>query len=145
MLDRSLMNKKYPPLTFDVEKQRLRFFAIATGQKDPVYFDESFAKQRGHPSLLAPLTFLTTVGNEQDNPFQYIADLSIDIGKILHAGQLYKYHQPVYAGDIITMESQIVDMYDKKNGALQFVEFESIYTNQDKVIVAESLSTLVVR
>ena len=132
MLDRSLLNKKYPPLTFDVEKQRLRFFAIATGQK-------------GHPSLLAPPTFLTTVGNEQDNPLQYIADLSIDIGKILHAGQLYKYHQPIYAGDIITMESQIVDMYDKKNGALQFVEFESIYTNQDKVIVAESLSTLVVR
>ena len=145
MLDRSLMNKKYPPLTFDVEKQRLRFFAIATGQKDPVYFDESFAKQKGHPSLLAPPTFLTTVGNEQDNPLQYIADLSIDIGKILHAGQLYKYHQPIYAGDIITMESQIVDMYDKKNGALQFVEFESIYTNQDNVIVAESLSTLVVR
>ena len=121
------------------------FFAIATGQQLPVLFDESLAKQKGHPSLLAPPTFLTTVGNEQDNPLQYIADLSIDIGKILHAGQLYKYHQPIYAGDIITMESQIVDMYDKKNGTLQFVEFESIYTNQDKVIVAESLSTLVVR
>ena len=125
MLDQSLINKKYPPLTFDVEKQRLRFFAIATGQKDPVYFDESFAKQKGHPSLLVPPTFLTTVGNEQDNPLQYIADLSIDIGKILHAGQLYKYYQPIYAGDIITMENQIIDMYDKKNGALQFVEFET--------------------
>tara|TARA_B100001996_G_scaffold376397_1_gene357590 strand:+ start:893 stop:1330 length:438 start_codon:yes stop_codon:yes gene_type:complete len=145
MLKRSLINKKYPPVIFDVQKQRIIFFAKATGQTDPVYFDESKAKEKGFPSLLAPPTFLTVVVYEQDNPYEYLNDLSIDLGRILHAGQTYKYHRPLFAGDTITMNSQIVDMYDKKNGSLQFLEFESFYTNQKKLLVAQSLSTLVIK
>ena len=145
MLDRSLINKSYPPIIFDVEKQRVKFFSKATGQTDPVYFDEDVAKEKGFPSLLAPPTFLTTVSHEKKNPYQYLHDLYIDIKNILHAGQSYKYHHLVFAGDQITMESKIKDMYDKKNGILQFIEFESIFLNQDKKLIAESLSTLVIR
>ena len=132
-------------MSFDVEKQRLRFFAKATGQTDPVYFDEQAARENGHPSILAPPTFLTVVGHEQEKPYKYITDLGIDFGKILHAGQTYKYYKPVYAGDVITMESQSLDLYEKKNGTLQFIEFQSTYANQDNIMVAESLATLVAR
>ena len=65
MLDRSFINKTYPPIIFDVEKQRVKFFSKATGQTDPIYFDEDVAKKKGFPSLLAPPTFLTTVIHEQ--------------------------------------------------------------------------------
>ncbi|MBA64553.1 MAG: acyl dehydratase [Candidatus Marinimicrobia bacterium] len=145
MLDRSLINKNYPTVKFDVEKQRLKFFAKATGQTDPIYFDEIIAREKGFPSILAPPTFLTTVAYEQNNPNQYIYDLSVNMKDVLHAGQIYKYHSLVFAGDIITMDSKIKDMYDKKNGSLEFVEFESLYTNQNGKLVVESLSTLVIR
>ena len=145
MLNKSLINKTYPPIIFDIEKQRVKFFSKATGQTDPVYFDENIAKEKGFPSLLAPPTFLTTVSHEQKNPYQYLHDLSIDMKNVLHAGQSYKYHDLVFAGDQITMESKIKNMYDKKNGSLQFIEFESIFLNQNKKLPAESLSTLVIR
>jgi len=145
MLDRSLINKSYPPIKFDVEKQRLKFFSKATGQTDPIYFDETIAREKGFHSILAPPTFLTTVGHEQKDPYQYLNDLSVDMGDVLHAGQIYKYHSLVFAGDVITMGSKIKDMYDKKNGSLEFVEFESLYTNQNGKLVLESLSTLVIR
>ena len=64
---------------------------------------------------------------------------------VLHAGQSYTYHHLIFAGDKITMESKIKDMYDKKNGSLQFVEFESLFLNQNKKLIVESLSTLVIR
>ena len=145
MFDRSLINKTYPPVIFDIEKQRVKFFSKATGQTDPVYFDEDAAKEKGFPSLLAPPTFLTTVSHEQKNPYQYLHDLSIDMKNVLHAGQSYKYHDLVFAGDQITMESKIKNMFDKKNGSLQFIEFESMFLNQNKKLTAESLSTLVIR
>ena len=145
MLNKSLINKTYPPIIFDIEKQRVKFFSKVTRQTDPVYFDEDIAKEKGFPSLLAPPTFLTTVSHEQKNLYQYLHDLSIDLKSILHAGQSYNYHHLVFAGDQITMESKIKDMYDKKNGILQFIEFESIFLNQDKKLIAESLSTLVIR
>ena len=64
---------------------------------------------------------------------------------VLHAGQSYKYHHLVFAGDQITMESKIKNMFDKKDGSLQFIEFESIFLNQNKKLTVESLSTLVIR
>ena len=145
MLNRSLINKTYPPIIFDIEKQRVKFFSKATGQTDPVYFDEDIAKERGFPSLLAPPTFLTTVSHEQKNPYQYLHDLSIDMKNVLHAGQSYKYYDLVFAGDQITMESKIKNMYDKKDGSLQFIEFESIFLNLNKKLTVESLSSLVIR
>ena len=145
MLNRSLIGKKYPSVVFNVEKQRLKFFAKATGQTDPLYFDETYAVDQGHPSLLAPLTFLTTVAMEQEKPYQYLEDLNIKMGRLLHARQRYSYHAPVYAGDTITMDSKIADMYDKKEGTLQFVVFKSHFTNQKQNKVAEASSTLVVR
>ncbi|MDE0745985.1 MAG: MaoC family dehydratase N-terminal domain-containing protein [SAR202 cluster bacterium] len=145
MLDRSLIGKKYPSIVFKVEKQRLQFFAKATSQSDHIYFDEAYAISKGYPSLLAPPTFLTTVGHEQDKPYQYLDDLKIKMGRILHAKQGYTYYAPIYAGDTITMNSEISEMYDKKDGALQFVVLLGTYTNQSQVKVAEAISTLVVR
>jgi len=145
MLNRALIGKKYPPVVFNVEKQRLKFFAKATGQTDPLYFDEAYAVAQGHPSLLAPPTFLTTVAMEQEKPYQYLEDLNIKMERLLHAKQMYSYHKPVYAGDTITMDSKIANMYDKKEGTLQFVVFESHFKNQKQNKVAKTSSTLVVR
>ena len=145
MLNKSLINKSYPPVEFDIEKQRVKFFSKVTGQTDPVYFDEKAAQKKGYPSLLAPPTFLTAVGHEQKNPYQYLDDLSINMKDVLHAGQKYKYYKLVFAGDKIIMKSKIKDIYHKKNGTLKFVEIESLFINQNKDSVVESISTLVIR
>jgi acyl dehydratase len=49
------------------------------------------------------------------------------------------------AGDTIRIESRIANIFDKKGGALEFVDMESTFTNQDGVIVAKTIDTLVYR
>ena len=144
-LDHSFIGKKYTPVIFNVTEQRIKLFAKATGQTDPLYYDLNYAKRKGYPSLLAPLTFLTTVAYQQDNPYKYIRDLNIDMGRFLHANQEYSYFLTVYGGDTITMLQSIGDIFDKKDGQLQFIVFQSTYLNQNEKIVAKAKSTLVVR
>ena len=145
MIDRSLIGKTYPAFYSEVTKEKIELFAKATGQTNPIHFLIESAKEEGHPSLLAPLTFLITVSYEQEDPYKYLKDLNIELGQFLHANQEYTYFSPVYAGDRIKMESKLSDIFDKRGGRLQFLVFQSIYTNQDKVIMAKSKSTLVVR
>jgi acyl dehydratase len=76
---------------------------------------------------------------------QLLADLQVPIAKILHGEQGFVYHQPVVAGDTITVRSRITDIYDKKNGALEFVEKTSRATNQRGEHVADLRSVIVVR
>jgi acyl dehydratase len=50
-----------------------------------------------------------------------------------------------YAGDRLDFEQRIADIYDKKNGALEFVVRETRVTNQHGALVAELRGVTVVR
>ena len=143
MLDRSLLNKKYPPITVEIEKKKVQFFSEVTGQSDPVYLNESAAQKNKYPSLLAPPTFLAIIFSEKDSLYQKVYDLFIDSHAIYHAGQIFKYYAPVFAGDLITMNAQLTDIYEKNNGELQFIEIKSIFINQNKKKIGQSISTFV--
>ena len=71
--------------------------------------------------------------------------LDLDIGRVLHGSQEFEYLGQIYAGDRITQQSKIVDIYDKKGGALEFVVQESTYTNQNDELVGKAQQTLVYR
>ena len=58
MIDR-LIGHEFAPVTAELEKGRLRFFAKATGNADPVYSDEAAAKAAGYPSPPAPPHFFS--------------------------------------------------------------------------------------
>ncbi|MBY5974604.1 MAG: MaoC family dehydratase N-terminal domain-containing protein [Gammaproteobacteria bacterium] len=145
MIDRKFIGYEPDPLTVDVEKGRLRFFAKATGQKDPIYIDEDAAKAAGHSSLPAPPTFLFTLDLERDDPFRMFADLGVDLGRILHGTQEFKYRRPIRAGDRITLRSKVVDIYDKKGGAMEFIVQTTWATNQHGEDVGEMTRVIVVR
>ena len=145
MLNRNLIGKTYEPVIFRVTDQRLKFFAKATGQTDPIYYDHDIAISQGYKGIVCPPTFLIVVGMEQKNPFQFLEDLDVKIERMLYAGQEFIYEKIVYEGDKLRMDTKIIDMYDKKEGLLQFCNLESKFTNQHSKHVATLKNTIVVR
>ena len=72
-------------------------------------------------------------------------ELEIEWVKLLHGEQSFTYHHSACAGDTVTVQSCIDDIYDKKNGALEFLVKSSRATNQNNQLVAEMRTVLVVR
>ena len=134
-----------PAYEVDVEKGRLRFFAKATGQTDPVYTDEAAARAAGHPGLPVPPTFLFCLEMEVPNPGALRDKLGIDIAKILHGEQRFRYHRMAHAGDRLTFQQRVADIYSKKGGALEFMVRETRVTNQRGEHVADLVGTTVIR
>jgi acyl dehydratase len=145
MLDKSKIGHVFPSFTTAVEKGRLKFFAKALGETNPVYTDEAAAIKAGYRSLLAPPTFTAVLDQESPNFLPVLDLLGIDIAKILHGSQAFEYFAPICAGDTIRVEGRISDIFDKKGGALEFVVMESRYTNQDGQLTTKATGTLVVR
>ena len=56
MLDKSKIGHEFTPFTVDVEKGRLKFFAQAIGETNPIYTDETAAQAAGYKALPAPPT-----------------------------------------------------------------------------------------
>lgn len=55
--------------------------------------------------------------------------------------------EPVVAGDIVTVEKRLVDMFEKegRSGPLVFVQMEFIFTNQNGDMVARETFTRIYR
>ena len=145
MIDRRHIGHQLPPFQVEVEKGRLRFFAKATGQTDPVYTDEAAARDAGHPGLPVPPTFLFCLEMEAPNPAAIRELLGMDYRSLLHGEQGFSYYTMAYAGDTLTFRQRIEDIYDKKNGALEFVVRKTRVSNQQGELVAELRCVTVVR
>jgi N-terminal half of MaoC dehydratase len=145
MLDKDKIGYEFPSFSVDIEKGRLRFFAKAIGETNPVYTDESAALLAGYRTIPAPPTFMFSVDLEGPELLPVLKLLDLDIGRILHGSQEFEYLGQIYAGDRITQQSKIVDIFDKKGGALEFVVQESTYTNQNDELVGKAQQTLVYR
>jgi hypothetical protein len=119
--DRAL-RRPIAPIAFEVERGRLRFFAETIGLTDPIYHDVDAARRHGHRDLPVPPTFLSNALElEVPNPLGWLAELGGDLTTTTHAEQSFDYHAMAYAGDSLVLQRKVVDVYTKKNGALEFV------------------------
>ena len=117
-LDKKLIGHTFKPFTTTVEAGKIRLFCKAIGEEDPIYVDEAAAKKAGYRAIPAPPTFLTAVTNDDPDKGGLLRLLNVDIGLILHGEQHYEYLAPVHVGDKITCQQKVIDIYDKKGGAL---------------------------
>jgi acyl dehydratase len=145
MLDITDIGKVFPSVTAPVEKGRLRFFAKAIGESNPIYTDEAAAKEAGYKSLPMPPTLLFSLKMDVPNPFENYENSGAALAKILHANQAFTYHKSVVAGDSLTFESHIADIFDKKGGELEFLVEKTKVSNQLNQHVADMTTTLVIR
>ena len=144
-LDRSIIGQEWPGETLLITRSRLRAFAKATGQTDPLYTDVDAAKAAGHRDLPVPPTFFFGIALEAPEPFGRFTELGIDLRALLHGEQEFRYHRMAYAGDELSTRSRIVDVYQKKGGELQFLVDETDVTDQNGAAVATLRNTTVVR
>ena len=145
MIDRRHIGSELPPFTVEVERGRLRFFAQATGQTDPVYLDEAAARAAGHPDLPVPPTFFFCLEMDAPNPGLLREQLGLDIARILHGEQGFTFHRLAHAGDRLTFRQRIDDIYDKKGGALEFIVRSTQVSNERGEAVAELRAVTVYR
>lgn len=144
-VDPGVIGTELPTTTLTVDRGRLRFFAKAIGETNPVYTDVDVAIGAGHRDLPAPPTFLFSIELEAPDPFAYLAALGVDLRYVLHGEQSFTYHQIAYPGDELVARPRITDVYTKKAGALEFIVKDTAVTRADGVPVADLRSVIVVR
>jgi len=147
MIDKSVIGREYPEFSFEVEKGKIREFAAAIGDKNPVYYDEKAAKEAGFERLALPPTFPTVFSMAGGLLGMIVPDLKMNLVRVLHGGQEYEYLKPIKPGDTVTGKVKIANVFEKasKGGTMDFVVLECVYTNQNKEKVLVETMTLIER
>ncbi|QYB00277.1 MaoC family dehydratase N-terminal domain-containing protein (plasmid) [Rhodococcus sp. USK10] len=143
-VDATLLDIVGTPYEATIERGRIRQFANAIGEHDPVHHDVAAARAAGHPDLVAPLTFLFGLELEQSDVFDVLAGYGVQISQILHGEQRFRCYAMVHAGDEVTFTSSYQDVYSKAGGKLDFVVRRTDVRRGDE-LVAQLESTTVIK
>jgi acyl dehydratase len=138
-VDKSYIGQSGAPVTMHVERGKIREFAQAIKDDDPLYFDEEYARAEAG-GIMPPVTFLQTI-QHWDRDGSGRAHLPFDLKRVLHGEQEYEFLAPIHAGDVLTAVSRIVDVYEKpgkRGGSMNFAVAETEYKNQRGDVVARA-------
>jgi acyl dehydratase len=137
------------PRIVEVELGFLKFFAHATGETDPVYFDDAAARAAGHPAVPAPPTYLFSLFNsapaKRGSVYGHEGGINVDMRLLRHGEQKFVYHKPIYAGDRLTLTTTTSDIYVKRDGALEFVVQDTRAVNAAGEVCIEMTAVSVVQ
>jgi len=128
---------------YEIEKGMIWRFAQAIDDQNPLWQDEEYASKSWYGGIIAPPTFILTIGFEQIQ--QKMTTLMPGIGR-LHGGTEVEYYQPVRPGDTITVSGKIANVRERegsKLGKMVFVTFDMSYENQREEPVAKCHQLLV--
>jgi len=138
-MDLNAAGKTFPPYEFHVERGKIREFADALGDANPIYRDPDYAAKSFAKGILAPPTLLRTFLYE---PRDAVEALKVeDWSYIVHGEQEFEYLAPVVAGDVLSAQDKIVSIVEKESrraGKLQIAVIETTFHNKkgEKVQVA---------
>ena len=134
MLNPKNIGRKSEQREIVVEHGQLKLFAKAIQETNPIYFDQAAAQAAGHRDILAPPTFgncLKLLAPSKDLSYE---SLGIDYKKLLHAEEKIDSLLPIYAGDRLTLTTEVIDMYEKKGGALEFLVMRTSIYRQGELV-----------
>jgi len=101
-LDPSYVGRVYPPTPpYEVGREKIREFADAVGDLNPVYRDPAAAQALGHPDVIAPPTFPIVLTLTAGHQVLIDPDFGIDYSKVVHGEQRFVHARPVRAGDVL--------------------------------------------
>ena len=127
-----------------LERGPLTRFAEAVTDTSPVYRDLEAAKAAGFADIPVPPTYWFSAAEfwgafaedqppdavpEQNPMSEVMGELFRTGGLILHGEQEYTYHRPVVAGERLTSETIVSDLYAKETGdrTMTFLVTETTY------------------
>jgi acyl dehydratase len=129
--------------TYVVGREKVREYASAVGETDPLYHDPEAARAEGFADVLAPPMFAAVYCGPAIWPALTDPASGIDFSRLVHGAQEFTWHELVVAGDEITTEAELEETSER--GGLKFYVFRTTSKNQRGELVCEGRWTNIVR
>lgn len=140
-IDPSAHGREYPPQTYEVSRAKVREFAEAIGDPNPVYVDREAAAAYGHADVVAPPTFvMIPVMNGFD---MLMDDLGIEFARVVHVNQRFAYRRAVVAGDHLVATTTLDGV--RPVGGNDLLSIRTVVRDHDGADVCTSSATLLIR
>jgi acyl dehydratase len=137
------VGKSYPPTMYAVGREKIREYAFAVGETNPLHLDVDAARAAGHRDVVAPPMFAVVYCAPAINPALFDPEVGINFAMLVHGGQEFQWGDLVVAGDEIATTITVTSIAERVGNA--FYVFTSESVNQDGATVCTGTWTNIVR
>jgi acyl dehydratase len=137
------IGKIYEPVTYAVGREKIREFAAAVGETNPLHHDLEAARAAGYADVVAPPMFAVVYAARAVMPGIFDPEVGINFLMMVHGAQEFTWGPVVVAGDEVTTTAKVKDISERTE--LGFYVFESVSTRQDGETVCTGTWTNIVR
>jgi acyl dehydratase len=110
-VDQSFIGRVYPPTRpYEVGREKIREFAEAINDPNPVYRDRAAAQALGYADVIAPPTFAITLTLPAGGQVIRDPEFCIDYSRVVHGEQRFVHHRPIVAGDLLQVVVTVEDI-----------------------------------
>ncbi|GAA1759531.1 MaoC family dehydratase N-terminal domain-containing protein [Streptomonospora arabica] len=143
-INREYLGREYrSPQPYEVTRGKIREFADAIGDPNPVYSDTATAHAAGYGDVIAPPTFPVIMGMEGMSQAVVDPELRLDFSRVVHGDQSFDYNRPLQAGDVVETVTRITKISSLGGNELLTLESEMRTVEGEHVLTAVNM--LVVR
>jgi acyl dehydratase len=141
-LNRDFIGRAFPPSEpYEVSRVKIREFAEAIGDPNPIYRDRAAAKAAGYSDVIAPPTFPIVISLAMGSLTD--PELGLNFAMVVHGEQRFVYERPLRAGDVVVTESKIAGM--RSIGRNERLDIETIVTTVEGEHVCTAHNVLIER
>ena len=134
---------KYEPTTYAVGREKIKEYARAVGETNPLHLDEKAARDAGYTDVVAPPMFAVVYSSPSVAPSLFDPEVEMNFAMMVHGGQEFEWGPLVVAGDEITTTASVKDI-SERDGRGYYV-FETVSVNQRGEQVCRGTWTNIVR
>jgi len=142
-LNTQAIGKTYEPVTYAVGREKIREYAAAVGETNPLHLDVGAARAAGYADVVAPPMFVVVYAGRAVGPAILDPDVGINLPMMVHGGQEFRWGPVVVGGDEITTTTTVKEIAER--GGMGFYVFESVSENQRGEVVCDGMWTNIVR
>jgi acyl dehydratase len=137
------IGKTYESSVYAVGREKVKEYARAVGETNPIHLDFEAAREAGYDDVVAPPMFAVVFGGPAMGPALLDPDVGMNFAQMVHGGQEFAWGPPVVAGDEITTTVSVKDISERDGRG--FYIYESSSVNQRGEEVARGTWTHIVR
>jgi acyl dehydratase len=142
-VNKKAIGKAYEPVVYAVGREKVKEYARAVGETDPIYLDVEAARAAGYADVVAPPMFAVVYSAPAVGPPIFDPEIELNFAMMVHGAQEFEWGPLVVAGDEITTTASVKDI-SEADGRGYYV-FESVSINQRGEQVCRGTWTNIVR
>jgi acyl dehydratase len=142
-LKTAAIGKTYEPTTYMVGREKVREYASAVGETNPVYFDVEAARAAGYADVVAPPMFTVVYSSPSLLPALFDPEVAMNFAMMVHGGQEFSWGKLAVAGDEITTIAKVKEIAERRG--MGFYVFETDSRNERGETVCTGIWTNIVR